>query len=106
LEIAKSCVHAKTSLGIQAERHFWSRIFAAWTKAAAKRYDSTDVISHSLRARHPCKPFPISETRRFLPAKTFDLWERIKQDKAIEQAGIEGLEVNAVAALSVYLKPN
>ena len=42
------------------------------------------------------KPFPLSELRRFLPEKTFDLWERIKQDKAIEQAGLEGLEVRVI----------
>ena len=52
-----------------------------------------------------CKPFPISEVRRFLPAKTIDRWESIKQDKAIKEAGIEGLEVSVIVALSVSLMP-
>jgi len=43
------------------------------------------------------KPFAISEVRRFLSTKTFDLWERIKQEEEIKQAGIEGLEVSVVA---------
>jgi hypothetical protein len=52
---------------------------------------------------HDFKVFPISEVHRFLPVKTFDLWERIKQDKAIEQAGIEGLEASVIVLLSVSL---
>jgi len=52
-----------------------------------------------------CKSFPISEVRRFLPAKTIDRWEAIKQDKAIQEAGIEGLEVSVIVALSVSLMP-
>jgi len=43
--------------------------------------------------------------RRFLPAKTIDRWESIKQDKAIKEAGIEGLEVSVIVALSVSLMP-
>ncbi|ESK93036.1 ring finger [Moniliophthora roreri MCA 2997] len=40
-----------------------------------------------------CKlPFPVSELRRFLPEKLMELYERIKQRKEIEMAGIEGLE--------------
>lgn len=30
---------------------------------------------------------------RYLPEKTLALWERIKQEKAIELAQIDGLEV-------------
>lgn len=54
-----------------------------------------------ITAHHEFKAFSISEVRRFLPAKTFDLWERIKQDTAIKQAGIEGLEVSVVVLLIV-----
>ncbi|KAF9264839.1 hypothetical protein L218DRAFT_861859 [Marasmius fiardii PR-910] len=40
-----------------------------------------------------CKmPFPVSELRRFLPDKLMDLYERVKQSKEIEMAGLEGLE--------------
>ncbi|KAK7043632.1 hypothetical protein VNI00_008243 [Paramarasmius palmivorus] len=40
-----------------------------------------------------CKlPFPVSELRRFLSDKLMDLYERVKQRKEIEMAGIEGLE--------------
>ena len=40
-----------------------------------------------------CKlPFPESELRRFLPEKLMELYERVKQRKEIEMAGLEGLE--------------
>jgi hypothetical protein len=39
------------------------------------------------------QPFHFSEVTRFLSEKTRALWERIKQDKALELAQIEGLEV-------------
>ncbi|KAL0579960.1 hypothetical protein V5O48_002044 [Marasmius crinis-equi] len=40
-----------------------------------------------------CKlPFPVSELRRFLPDKLMELYERVKQRKEIELAGLEGLE--------------
>ncbi|KAJ4488145.1 hypothetical protein J3R30DRAFT_3433416 [Lentinula aciculospora] len=40
-----------------------------------------------------CKlPFPLSELRRFLPDKLLELYERVKQRKEIEMAGLEGLE--------------
>ncbi|KAL0071545.1 hypothetical protein AAF712_001402 [Marasmius tenuissimus] len=40
-----------------------------------------------------CKlPFPVSELRRFLPDKLMELYERVKQAKEIEMAGLEGLE--------------
>ncbi|KAF8064103.1 hypothetical protein FPV67DRAFT_1782451 [Lyophyllum atratum] len=35
---------------------------------------------------------PASELRRFLPAKLMELWERVKQRKEVEAAGLEGLE--------------
>lgn len=37
-------------------------------------------------------PFPPSELRRFLPTKMMELWERVKQRKEVEAAGLEGLE--------------
>lgn len=40
-----------------------------------------------------CKlPFPSSELRRFLPEKLMSLYERVKQQKEVEAAGLEGLE--------------
>ena len=40
-----------------------------------------------------CKlPFPESELRRFLSPKLISLYERVKQQKEIEAAGLEGLE--------------
>ncbi|RDX42329.1 hypothetical protein OH76DRAFT_1363022 [Lentinus brumalis] len=40
-----------------------------------------------------CKlPFPDSELRRFLSPKLLELYERVKQRKEIEAAGLEGLE--------------
>ena len=40
-----------------------------------------------------CKlPFPDSELRRFLDDKLLQLYERVKQRKEIEMAGLEGLE--------------
>jgi E3 ubiquitin-protein ligase RNF216 len=40
-----------------------------------------------------CKsPFSFAEIKRFLPEKSFGLWERIKAEKEIEAAEIEGLE--------------
>jgi E3 ubiquitin-protein ligase RNF216 len=40
-----------------------------------------------------CKlSFPVSELRRFLPDKLLDLYERVKQRKEIELAGLDGLE--------------
>ncbi|KAF5391466.1 hypothetical protein D9757_002039 [Collybiopsis confluens] len=40
-----------------------------------------------------CKlPFPVSELRRFLSDKLLDLYERVKQRKEIEMAGLDGLE--------------
>jgi TRIAD3 protein (E3 ubiquitin-protein ligase RNF216) len=44
---------------------------------------------------HPseCKePFPESELRRALDSKLMDLYERVKQQKEIEDAGLEDLE--------------
>ncbi|GLB44121.1 putative in Between Ring fingers [Lyophyllum shimeji] len=35
---------------------------------------------------------PASELRRFLPKKLMELWERVKQRKEVEAAGLEGLE--------------
>ena len=37
-------------------------------------------------------PFPESELRRFLTPKLLELYERVKQRKEIEAAGLEGLE--------------
>jgi len=40
-----------------------------------------------------CKAaIPASELHRFLPQKLMDLWERVKQRKEVESAGLEGLE--------------
>jgi len=40
-----------------------------------------------------CKQlFPISELRRLLPEKLMELYERVKQRKEIEMAGLENLE--------------
>src|ERR1700729_1931933 len=40
-----------------------------------------------------CKlPFPESELRRFLTTKLMALYDRVKQQKDIEAAGLEGLE--------------
>lgn len=36
--------------------------------------------------------FPVSELRRFLSDKLLELYERVKQRKEIEMAGLEGLE--------------
>lgn len=35
---------------------------------------------------------PPSELRRFLPQKMMELWERVKQRKEVEAAGLDGLE--------------
>ncbi|TFK39205.1 hypothetical protein BDQ12DRAFT_682354 [Crucibulum laeve] len=60
-------------------------------------YASTQLGSHSANLvcmhQSSCKqPFPPSELRRVLPEKLMDLYERVKQQKEIEQAGLEGLE--------------
>lgn len=40
-----------------------------------------------------CKlPFPDSELRRILSAKLWDLYERVRQSKEVDAAGLEGLE--------------
>jgi hypothetical protein len=61
------------------------------------------ILMLMITTHYNFKLFSISEVHRFLPAKTFDLWERIKQEKAIKQAGIEGLESSAVVLRSVSL---
>lgn len=37
-------------------------------------------------------PFPDSELRRILSAKLWDLYERVRQSKEVDAAGLEGLE--------------
>ena len=68
-------------------------------------YEPTLIQTITTHHCYNCKPFPISEVRRFLPAKTIDRWESIKQDKAIKEADIEGLEVSVIVVLSVSLMP-
>lgn len=61
------------------------------------QYASTKLGEHNhlINCMHEsgCKePFPISELRRILSPKLMDLYERVKQQKEIEAAGLEGLE--------------
>ncbi|KAF8300413.1 hypothetical protein DL93DRAFT_2122285 [Clavulina sp. PMI_390] len=52
-----------------------------------------------------CKAaFPFSEVQRFLPEKNFILWERIKAEKSLEQAGIDGLESCPFCPYSVVIE--
>ena len=60
-------------------------------------YAETKLGAHDARIvcmdQSGCKlPFPESELRRFLTPKLLELYERVKQRKEIEAAGIEGLE--------------
>lgn len=62
-----------------------------------KQYAETQLGSHDTNIncmdQSGCKlPFPVSELRRFLTPKLMDLYERVKQGKEIEMAGLEGLE--------------
>ncbi len=66
-------------------------------KTCISQYASTQLGSHctTLVCMHPseCKqPFPESELRRVLDSKLMDLYERVKQQQEIENAGIDGLE--------------
>jgi len=66
-------------------------------KTCISQYASTQLGSHSasLLCMHPsdCKqPFPESELRRALDTKLMELYERVKQQKEIEDAELEGLE--------------
>ncbi|KAF9527953.1 hypothetical protein CPB83DRAFT_751558, partial [Crepidotus variabilis] len=61
------------------------------------RFASTKLGEHnaSLNCMHGsgcAQPFPVSELRRVLPTKLMELYDRVKQQKEIEQAGLEGLE--------------
>ncbi|KAI0820517.1 hypothetical protein BC628DRAFT_1330161 [Trametes gibbosa] len=60
-------------------------------------YTETKLGEHDLRIvcmdQSGCKlPFPDSELRRFLSPKLLELYERVKQCKEIEAAGLENLE--------------
>ena len=60
-------------------------------------YAETKLGEHDARIvcmdQSGCKlPFPDSELRRFLTPKLLELYERVKQRKEIEAAGLEGLE--------------
>ncbi|KAI9060384.1 hypothetical protein FKP32DRAFT_1595464 [Trametes sanguinea] len=60
-------------------------------------YAETKLGEHDARIvcmdQSGCKlPFPESELRRFLTPKLLDLYERVKQRKEIEAAGLENLE--------------
>ncbi|KAI0713080.1 hypothetical protein C8T65DRAFT_739128 [Cerioporus squamosus] len=60
-------------------------------------YAGTKLGEHDARIvcmdQSGCKlPFPDSELRRFLSPKLLELYERVKQRKEIEAAGLEGLE--------------
>ncbi len=60
-------------------------------------YAETKLGEHDARIvcmdQSGCKlPFPESELRRFLTPKLLELYERVKQRKEIEAAGLEGLE--------------
>ncbi|KAI0632604.1 hypothetical protein C8Q77DRAFT_1118443 [Trametes polyzona] len=60
-------------------------------------YAETKLGEHDLRIvcmdQSGCKqPFPESELRRFLTPKLLELYERVKQRKEIEAAGLENLE--------------
>ncbi|KAF8907296.1 hypothetical protein CPB84DRAFT_298608 [Gymnopilus junonius] len=61
------------------------------------QYASTKLGEHNhlINCMHECgckEPFPVSELRRILSPKLMDLYERVKQQKEIEAAGLEGLE--------------
>lgn len=52
-----------------------------------------------------CKlPFSESEIQRFLPAKTFELWHRIKQEQELELAQIPGLESCPFCSYAVVIE--
>ncbi|KAL1757518.1 hypothetical protein FB107DRAFT_209062 [Schizophyllum commune] len=60
-------------------------------------YAETKLGSHDVKIscmdQSGCKElFPESELRRFLPEKLMNLYDRVKQRKEIEQAGLDGLE--------------
>ncbi|KAL1735070.1 hypothetical protein EV714DRAFT_201568 [Schizophyllum commune] len=60
-------------------------------------YAETKLGSHDVKIscmdQSGCKElFPESELRRFLPEKLMTLYDRVKQRKEIEQAGLDGLE--------------
>ncbi|KIY45011.1 hypothetical protein FISHEDRAFT_18691, partial [Fistulina hepatica ATCC 64428] len=60
-------------------------------------YANTKLGEHNVNIvcmdQSGCKqPFPESELRRFLPEKLLALYERVKQRKEIEAAGLDGLE--------------
>ncbi|KAL1746733.1 hypothetical protein HDZ31DRAFT_33489, partial [Schizophyllum fasciatum] len=60
-------------------------------------YAETKLGSHDIKItcmdQSGCKElFPESELRRLLPAKLMALYDRVKQRKEIEQAGLDGLE--------------
>lgn len=60
-------------------------------------YAETKLGEHDMRIvcmdQSGCKlPFPESELRRILTPKLLELYDRVKQRKEIEAAGLEGLE--------------
>ena len=66
-------------------------------KSCMSTYAETQLGSHDYKIicmdQSGCKlPFPQSELKRFLSPKLWSLYERVKQQKEIEAAGLEGLE--------------
>ncbi|KAG7447786.1 uncharacterized protein BT62DRAFT_930827 [Guyanagaster necrorhizus] len=68
---------------------FCSDCLTAYTSTQLGAYD----VNILCMDQSGCKrPFPESELRRFLSPKLMELYERVKQRKEIEAAGLDGLE--------------
>ncbi|KAF9479665.1 hypothetical protein BDN70DRAFT_767517, partial [Pholiota conissans] len=65
----------------------------ASTQLAASSASLLCMSSSSSSSGAPCNlPFPASELQRCLPPKLMELYERVTAAKAVEAAGLEGLE--------------
>ncbi|KAF8954518.1 hypothetical protein BDZ97DRAFT_1864738 [Flammula alnicola] len=59
---------------------------------ASTKLGEHDIEINCMHSSGCAQPFPASELRRVLSTKLMDLYERVKQQKEIEQADLEGLE--------------
>ncbi|KAF8956276.1 hypothetical protein BDZ97DRAFT_1852621 [Flammula alnicola] len=59
---------------------------------ASTKLGEHDIGINCMHSSGCAQPFPASELRRVLSTKLMDLYERVKQQKEIEQADLEGLE--------------
>ncbi|KDR78857.1 hypothetical protein GALMADRAFT_224109 [Galerina marginata CBS 339.88] len=68
---------------------FCSGCVSQYASTKLGEHDHTIVCMHESGCS---QPFPASELRRILSSKLMDLYERVKQQKEIQAAGLEGLE--------------